>query len=334
MSDPFAGLPGERRERLRRSSQPKWTEPMLATLHDAPFSDPGWIFERKLDGVRCLVFRHGKGARLLSRHRKEMNPSWPELVDDLEKEKHDHFVADGEIVAFEGNRTSFARLQNRLQIRDPEEARKTGIAVYLYLFDLLHLEGRDTTGLPLRDRKSLLRRALSFPGHVRYTPHRNEEGEHLLRRACEKGWEGLIAKDASARYVHGRSRKWLKLKCVHRQELVIGGFTDPEGSRKGFGALLVGHYEDGGLRYAGKVGTGYDDETLERLGDRLRKMEREGSPFTESVRERGGHFVTPHLVGEFAFTEWTEDGKLRHPRFVGLRTDKKPGEVHRERPGR
>jgi ATP-dependent DNA ligase len=200
---------------------------MLATLHHEPFSDPGWIFERKLDGVRCLVFRRGETVRLLSRNRKAMNAPWPELVEDLGKESQDDFVADGEIVALEGQCTSFARLQGRIQIRDPKEARETGIAVYLYLFDLLHLEGHDTTALPLRDRKGLLRQALSFHRHVRYTPHRSEEGERRLDEACRKGWEGLIAKDASAAYVHGRSRKWRKLKCVHRQELVIGGYTDP-----------------------------------------------------------------------------------------------------------
>jgi bifunctional non-homologous end joining protein LigD len=333
MSDLFGGLSEESRGKLRKRSQPRWTKPMLATLHEEPFSGPDWIFERKLDGVRCLVFRHGEAVRLVSRNRKAMNAAWPEPVEDLEQERRGDFVSDGEIVAFEGHRTSFARLQGRMQIQDPNEARRTGIAVYLYLFDLLHLEGRDMTALPLRERKALLRRGLSFPGHVRYTPHHNGEGERRLREACQKGWEGLIAKDAGAAYAHGRSRKWLKLKCVHRQELVIGGYTDPEGSRKSFGALLVGHYEKGSLRYAGKVGTGYDEDTLERLGRRLRDMEQTRSPFAEAVREKGCHFVAPRLVGEFGFTEWTEDGRLRHPRFLGLRSDKKPEAVHRERTG-
>jgi bifunctional non-homologous end joining protein LigD len=332
LSGLFEGLSDESRERLDERSQPEWIDPMLATLHDEPFCDPDWLFERKLDGVRCLVFRKGKTVRLLSRNRKEMNGTWPELVDDLAKEGHDDFVADGEIVAFEGRRTSFSRLQGRMQIQSPEEARRSGIAVYLYLFDLLHLEGHDTTALPQRERKALLRRALSFPGHVRYTPHHNQEGERRLEEACRKGWEGLIAKDARAGYVHGRSRKWLKLKCVHRQEMVIGGYTDPSGSRQGFGALLVGHYEGEDLRYAGKVGTGFDEKTLETLARRLEATARKRSPFADPVPEKGVHFVSPRLVGEFGFTEWTEDGKLRHPRFVGLRTDMEPADVHRERP--
>ena len=168
---------------------------------------------------------------------------------------------------------------------------------------------------------------------MRYTPHRNERGEAYLEEACGKGWEGLIAKDARSKYEHRRSRKWLKLKCVNRQELVIGGFTEPRGSREGFGALLVGHYAHGRLRYAGKVGTGYDEDTLERLGARLRRLERSSSPFAGEIREDGAHFVRPELVGEFGFTEWTGEGKLRHPRFLGLRTDKRPRDVRRERPG-
>ncbi len=332
MSDPFAFLSPESRSRLHGRKPPTWTQPMLATLFDEPFSDPDWIYERKLDGVRCLVFRTGRRVRLLSRNRQSMNDTWPELVEELAEQPCGDFVADGEIVSFRGGRTNFSRLQQRIGIHSAAAARRSRVAVYLYLFDLLHLEGRDTTRLPQRDRKALLRRAIHFAGHVRYTPHRNEHGERLLASACRKGWEGLIAKDAGAPYEHRRSRAWRKLKCVHGQELVIGGYTDPQGSRRGFGALLVGHFQDGSLRYAGKVGTGFDDETLERLAARLGRLERESSPFAEPVNERGAHFVRPRLVGEFAFTEWTRDGKLRHPRFLGLRTDKDPEDVRRERP--
>jgi bifunctional non-homologous end joining protein LigD len=330
VSDIFDALSAESRARLRRRRRPKRTKAMLATLAHEAFSDPDWIYERKLDGVRCLVFREGGGVRLVSRNAKDMNATWPELVEALGNEPCDDFVADGEIVAFEGRRTSFERLQSRMQIQDPREARETGIAVYLYLFDLLYARGHDTTRVPQRDRKALLKRALSFHGHVRYTRHRNEKGERFLEEACARGGEGLIAKDAEAPYSHRRSRRWLKLKCVSRQELVIGGYTDPEGSRQGFGALMVGYYENGDLRYAGKVGTGYDDETLASLAKRLRKLERKSSPFAEDAREKGAHFVQPRLVGEFGFTEWTADGKLRHPRFVGLRHDKAPEQVRRE----
>jgi bifunctional non-homologous end joining protein LigD len=168
---------------------------------------------------------------------------------------------------------------------------------------------------------------------MRFTPHRNADGERYFDEACRKGWEGLIAKRADSAYAHRRSTDWLKFKCVKRQELVIGGYTDPKGKRTGFGALLVGYYEQGRLRYAGRIGTGYDDATLERLAARLAGLERRSRPFAdEDIPERGVHWVTPKLVAEAAFTEWTEDGRLRHPRFLGLRADKAPEEVGRERP--
>jgi DNA ligase D-like protein (predicted ligase) len=306
---------------------------MLATLTDEPFSDPDWIFERKLDGVRCLVFCKDGKVRLMSRNEHEMNETWPDLVDELEVKQKESFVADGEIVAFEGKQTSFARLQQRIGVEDATKARHTNVRAYLYLFDLLHAGVHDTTQLPLRERKMLLKKIVVFSDHVRYTPHRNRDGEALLKKACRKGWEGLIAKDAHAAYEHKRSKKWLKLKCVHQQELVIGGFTDPHGSRVGFGALLTGYYEEGTLKYAGKVGTGYDDELLSELRKHLDGLERETSPFDEDVSERGVHWVAPKLVGEFGFTEWTRKGRLRHPRFLGLRKDKNPKDVRRERPG-
>ena len=244
------------------------------------------------------------------------------------------FVADGEIVAFAGRLPSFSRLQGRMQIDDPEKARRTGIAVYLYLFDLVHLDGHNTTALPLRARKRLLGRALSFGDPIRRLAHRNRDGEALFADACKRGLEGLIAKRADAPYQPGaRSRDWLKFKCSREQELVIGGFTAPRGSRSDFGALLVGYNEDGVLRYAGKVGTGFDRETLARLGARLRDLERDRSPFADvDPVPTGTHWVEPRLVGQFAFSEWTRDGRLRHPRYLGLRDDKRPSEVVRERP--
>ncbi|MGD8318735.1 MAG: non-homologous end-joining DNA ligase [Myxococcales bacterium] len=319
--------------KLKQCAQPKWMDPMLATLTEDRFSDPDWIYERKLDGVRCLVFCTDGQIRMMSRNENEMNETWPDLVEELESHQRGRFIADGEIVAFEGKRTSFERLQQRIGVEDASKARHTNVRAYLYLFDLLYFDSYDTTKLPLRERKKLLKKALSFTDHVRYTPHRNEDGEAYLKEACRKGWEGLIAKDARAPYEHKRSKSWLKFKCVHQQELVIGGFTEPHGSRIGFGALLVGHYEDGALQYAGKVGTGYDDELLRELRKRLDELERDTSPFDEEVSEKEVHWVTPKLVGEFGFTEWTRQGRLRHPRFLGLRKDKDPKEVHRERPG-
>jgi len=334
MSELFDSLSAESRLKIRKRPRPRWIDPMLATLTDETFSDPDWIYERKLDGVRCLVFREGRKARLLSRNRKTMNATWPELVASIERDPCRDFVADGEIVSFEGSRTSFERLQKRIGISDTSRARATGVRVFLYLFDLLYVEGHETMQVPQRERKALLKRALSFRDPIRFTPHRNEKGEAYFEEACRKGWEGLIAKDARAAYENARSRKWLKFKCVHRQELVIGGYTDPKGAREEFGALLVGYYEDQELRYAGKVGTGFDDETLARLGPRLRELEQADSPFCARVEESGAHFVRPELVGEFGFSEWTRESKLRHPRFVGIRTDKEPAAVRRERSGR
>jgi bifunctional non-homologous end joining protein LigD len=191
---------------------------MKAVLTDEPFDDPGWIFERKLDGIRCIAIKADRRVRLLSRNHLSLNARFPEIVQALERDPATQFVADGEVVAFAGAQTSFAALQQRGERH---------VATFLYAFDLLHLAGHDTTALPLRSRKALLRRALAFHGPVRLTPHRNRDGEELFRDACRKGWEGLIAKRADAPYVHGRSRDWLKFKCSAEQELVIGGYTAP-----------------------------------------------------------------------------------------------------------
>ena len=262
-----------------------------------------------------------------------MSRTYPELVEALEREQSRDYVADGEIVAFDGAVTSFERLQGRMQLSDPEAARRTRIPVYLYVFDLPRHEGEDLRALPLRKRKARLRQALSFHGQVRFTPYRNERGEEMFREACEKGLEGVIAKRADSPYRSGRSRDWLKFKCHAEQELVIGGFTAPKGTRTEFGALLVGYYEGGRLRYAGKVGTGFGRDTLERLGRRLRELEQEESPFVDARPvPRGTRWVRPELVAQIAFGEWTRDGRLRHPRYFGLRDDKPAREVVRERP--
>lgn len=326
-------LNDEELEALAEKSMPRWTQPMLATLTDERFSSPDWIFERKLDGERCLVFRRKSQLRILSRNENSLNETYPELVEPLLGQREAHYIVDGEIVAFDGATTSFERLQGRIGISDPDKAKETGIGVYLYVFDLLYLGSYDIADLPLRRRKQLLRQVFDFADPIRFTAHRNEHGERFYKEACEKGWEGLIAKRADSTYVHSRSRNWLKFKCVNRQELVIGGYTEPKGSRSGFGALLLGYYEDDSLRYAGKVGTGFDDATLKRLGKKLQKLERDRSPYADSVQRRKGvHWVRPKLVAEIGFTEWTRKGRLRHPRFLGLRDDKKAEEVVREKP--
>lgn len=304
---------------------------MLATLTHNHFSHAEWIYERKFDGERTMAFRKGARAWLLTRNRKDISDTYPEVIGALERQHCDDFVVDGEIVAFEGSVSSFARLQKRMQIRDRRAAGESGIAVYFYLFDIIHLDGFVLEDLPLRARKSLLKRSIQFDDPLRYTRHRNGQGEAYYRDACERGWEGVIAKRADSVYRHRRTNDWLKFKCAKGQELVIGGFTAPKGNRKGFGALLVGYYDDDDLRYAGKVGTGYDDEQLTKLRARMDGMVRETSPFVDSVREPGATWIAPKLVGEFGFTEWTPSGKLRHPRFLGLRRDKNAKDVVREK---
>ncbi|MGP3977028.1 non-homologous end-joining DNA ligase [Streptomyces sp. 8N114] len=335
MSGLLDTLPGDQRALLRRAP-PGATpaeQPMRAELSDRrDFSAGGWIFERKLDGVRALAVREDGHERLLSRTGRRVDATYPEIVDALAAQTRSDFTVDGEIVAFAHGRTDFARLQQRMQLSTERQARASGVAITYYVFDLLRLDGMDLTRLPLRTRKSLLRRALDFRAPLRFTTHRNEGGRQLLDEACAHGWEGLIAKRADGRYLPRRSPDWLKLKCASGQELVIGGFTEPAGTRVGFGALLLGHYEGGTLRYAGKVGTGYDHATLLSLRRGLDELEVRRSPFADPVRERGAHWVEPRLVAQIGFTEWTRDGMLRHPRFLGLRDDKKPEDVVRETP--
>lgn len=330
MTDLLAHLTDQERDHIEPSRHPEWTAPMLATLTDKRFSDPDWIYERKFDGERALCFRKGKQVRLLTRNRRDVCNTYPELADALSKQACDEFVVDGEIVAFDKGISSFSRLQQRMQIRDPNEARSSRITVYYYVFDILRLKEYALDRLPLRRRKALLKQAISFRDPLRYTTHRNRDGESYFERACRKGWEGVIAKRAASAYRHSRSTDWLKFKCDKGQELVIGGFTEPKGGRIGFGALLVGYYDDDELHYAGKVGTGYDDEFLADFRQRLDRLARKTSPFADDVRENGVTWVSPKLVGEFGFTEWTRDGKLRHPRFLGLRRDKSAKNVVRE----
>jgi bifunctional non-homologous end joining protein LigD len=328
---PFDRLSAAERAALRPTAPPKTAPAMLATLTEDRFSDPKWIFERKLDGVRCLAHRDTRGrVRLLSRNDHDLSGAYPEIADAIGAQARTDLIVDGEVVAFAGRRTSFERLQGRLGLTDPEAARATRIPVFYYVFDVLYVAGQDTRAVPLLARKKVLRDVLEFDDPLRFTVHRREAGEEAFRAACERGDEGVIAKRADAPYTSGRSKDWLKFKCVHDQELVVGGWTEPKGSRAALGALLVGYYADGALQYAGKVGTGFDDETLRRLGAELAGLETDQTPFQTRIKERDVHWVRPELVAQIGFTEWTRDGRLRHPRFQGLRTDKAADEVVRE----
>lgn len=299
----------------------------LATRAGGPLSlRPGaWLLEPKLDGLRCICARNGAEVRLWSRNRLSFNERFPEVARALADLAADNFALDGEVVAMVGGRPSFSALQGAG--RGP--AAREGEVVY-WVFDLLWLLGQDVRQLPIEARKDLLAQAVPDSRHVRRLPALEGDPAQLFEQACRDGWEGLVAKRAGSAYRGGRSPDWLKLKCGCRQELVVGGFTSPKGSRWGFGALLVGYWEKGQLLYAGKVGTGFSEATLAELARELAALERPSSPFATLVREKGAHWAEPVLVAEVAFTSWTPDGRLRHPSFLGLRPDKPASEVVRE----
>jgi bifunctional non-homologous end joining protein LigD len=304
---------------------------MLATLTDEVFSRQGWLFEPKWDGERCLAFRRGRELNLFSRNRVRLNEKYPEVVEAIHQQETTSFIVDGEIVTFDGAITSFEKLQARMQVRHPSADLIRKAPVWFYLFDLLYLDCYDIRQVPLRYRKQVLRNAFDFQGCLRFTEHLETEGEDYYRRACQKGWEGIIAKNGASVYVSRRTRNWLKFKCKQEQEFVIGGYTEPRRSRRGFGALLLGYYRGQKLVHAGKVGTGFDQDLLRRLGEKLARLETPVSPFAEDgLQRRGVHWVKPKLVAQIGFTEWTAGGKLRHPRFLGLRNDKRPEDVVRE----
>lgn len=329
MTNIFDTIPEKVSKQINKVKQPSWTGPMLATLTHDTFSKKGWIFERKLDGERCLSFKKNSEVKLVSRNKKKKNHQYPEIAQALEKQDHD-FIVDGEVVAFDGNVSSFSKLQPRMQSKAPDQ----DVAVYYYIFDIIHLNGYELSKLPLKHRKSLLKKSIDFSSkHLRFTEHRDEKGEDFLKEACKKGWEGLIAKDAESQYSHKRSKSWLKFKCENSQELVICGYTAPQGERDYFGALIVGFYQDGKLKHAGKVGTGYDEETLKMLHDKMKMLKRKTPPFdNEKPDYKDVTWLTPRLVGEFRFTEWTSDNKLRHPSYLGLRDDKDAKDVTKETP--
>lgn len=333
MSGLLETLPPELGNRIRQAAPgvELAASPMLATLTDRRDFPHGWIFERKLDGIRVLAVREKSKVTLWSRSGRKLNATYPEIVDALAAQAGEDFTIDGEIVAYSHGRTDFARLQQRMGLTRAADVAATQVAVTYYIFDLLRLDGVDVRRLPLRTRKSLLRRSISFAAPLRFSAHRNEGGAELLADACGRGWEGLIAKRADSTYQGRRSGDWLKLKCARGQEFVVGGFTEPAGSRVGIGALLLGYYEQGRFRYAGKVGTGFDRRTLLALRRQLDELRTAESPFTDRVAERSVHWARPALVVQVAFAEWTRDGMLRHPRYQGLRDDKDPAHVVRER---
>jgi bifunctional non-homologous end joining protein LigD len=333
MNRPSKALARSAPQRSRQRPLPSWIPPMLATLSEVFPTEGKWVYEPKLDGVRALIYASEGAVRVYSRNRKPLNDAYPELVEALGPAVRGDAVLDGEIVAFDPKSgvTSFSRLQQRMQLRDPVRARRSQVEVHLYLFDCLYHDGVDLTKLPLLERKAVLRDVVWYDDPIRFTPFKTSGGVAMLKAACEQGAEGIMAKRAASPYVSTRSTDWLKLKCVRRQEFVIGGYTAPQGSRERLGALLVGYYDGDSLRYAGKVGTGYDRRALDMLHGRLGPLHRLTSPFAEGPSPAGDiQWVTPKLVSEVGFSEWTSAGLLRHPRYLGLRDDKPARQVRRE----
>jgi bifunctional non-homologous end joining protein LigD len=305
---------------------------MLATLTDRRDFGDDWLLERKFDGQRCVARKAGGEVRLESRTAKDLTSTYPEVRAAVASQQVRDLLLDGEVVSYDGAQTSFSRLQQRLGVGNPSAEKVAAYPVVFCVFDLLMVDGDDLRDQPLLDRRARLTATISPSAALQPSEAWRGDSERRFAQACGAGWEGLIAKRAQASYVPGRSRDWLKLKCVWEQEFVIGGYTDPSGGRTDFGALLVGYYDDGRLRYAGKVGTGYREATLRDLGARLRELETLESPFVDARPiPRGTHWIRPELVAQVGFAEWTNDGRLRQPRFLGLRDDKRPAEVLRER---
>jgi bifunctional non-homologous end joining protein LigD len=315
----------------RRSTLPQFVSPQLATLVSGPPAQGKgageWIYEVKHDGYRMLARLTRRDARLFTRSGKDWTEKLPHLARELKRLKLDGSWLDGEIVVLrEDGRSSFQRLQNAF------ESGRDAQIVY-YVFDAPYLRGEDLRALPLAERKARLREALGKSAAVRFSDHLEGEAGEVLEKACKLGLEGLIGKRTDAPYVAGRSKTWIKLKCRPRQDFVIVGYTAPSGSRTGFGALLLGFYDARmKLRYAGKVGTGFDEHMLSTLTKKLSSLRRSDSPLVDPPRERGIRWVKSQLVCEVAYTERTDEGILRQASFMGLREDIPPKSVGEERP--
>ena len=325
------------------SGKPRFVEPMKAKLVEKPPATGEWIYELKFDGIRLIATKdHGK-VSLLSRNQNDLSAGFPEIVEAVKNLPVDECVLDGEVVALdEEGRSSFQLLQAREM-----EGRKSPI--YFYAFDLLQLDGKSLVSLPLEARKNVLEKLCAGAGNpgIRYSGAIGGNANQLLAEVQRRGLEGIIGKLHNSVYEQGRrSGAWIKLKCVNEQEFVIGGYTPPQGARKYFGAILVGHYKDRDLVFAGKVGTGFTTKSLATLHKKFRAEEPAECPFVDLPSKQNGqwvlgitpsmmkkiHWINPKFVAEIKFAEWTRDGKLRAPVFLGLRDDKKPGEVIREAP--
>ncbi|MBI4219329.1 MAG: hypothetical protein HY682_04225 [Chloroflexi bacterium] len=318
-------------DRAKKATQPRSLAPQLATpVKGVPGSDD-WLHEIKYDGYRIVCVLSGGKVRLLSRRELDWTRKFLPIAKEIEDLGFSDCILDGEVVAAESGgdgRAKFQTLQNVLELKSKAQ-------LQYYVFDVPFYGGYNLRGCELADRKRFLEEVLAGlrkSSVVRYSTHIVGDGPNVFEHACRLGLEGIISKYASSRYVSIRTRSWVKVKCAHGQEFVIVGYTDPKGSRNGFGALLLGFYKDDDLIYCGKVGTGFDEETLRTVHARLSRLERKSAPVSAGPipHEKGIHWVRPELVAQIAFGEWTDDGRLRHPAFQDLRLDKKAADVRRE----
>jgi bifunctional non-homologous end joining protein LigD len=322
------------------SAKPQFIEPMKARLVDEPPKHGDWLYELKFDGIRAMAIKNDRKVSLISRNGNKLDARFPEIVGAVKNLPVREYVIDGEVVALdEDGRSSFQLLQG-LEM----EGRKAPLR--FYVFDLLQLDGKSLLGLPLEQRKQVLAKICENVGDpIRYSGEISGDVKSLLAEVKRRGLEGLIGKQRNSVYEPGRrSGTWIKLKCVNEQEFVIGGYTPPAGSRKYFGAILVGYYEIGKLRFAGKVGSGFTEKSLSMLHKKFREEEHDDCPFVDLPSKQGGewvqgitpsmmkkmHWVNPKFVAEIKFAEWTRDQKLRQPVFLGMREDKAATEVKRE----
>lgn len=315
----------------RRAEMPQVIKPMLATLVDAPFSDPDWLFETKWDGVRAVCFLdHGK-ARFISRNQNELTGQYPELADISQSLSGSRAILDGEIVALDEQGVSrFQLLQPRLGRKNQAEIARLAGSTRLayYVFDLLYLDDFDLMGCPLVDRKAQLEAIIKSGKNIRYSDHIVEHGEALYQEVAKVPLEGVVAKRLASTYAQKRSRDWLKIKTIQESEVVIGGYTEPRHSRSYFGALVVGLYERGQLDYVAHIGGGFNERSLAQLYQLLQPLRTSKCPFVEKpLTNEPVQWVTPKLVAQVKFAEWTSERRLRQPIFLGLRDDKLATEV-------
>jgi bifunctional non-homologous end joining protein LigD len=324
---------------------PRVIHPMLATLVDKPFDGPEWLYEVKWDGYRAIAFLESGSVRLVSRNQNDLTAAYPELRTLGDYIRTQTAILDGEIVALdEQGRPSFGLMQQRTGVGEGgRRIRRTrdDILVMYYVFDLLYLDGYNLMSAELEQRKALLASILAPGDLIRYSDHYVGNGKALFEAALQRELEGIVAKRRSSPYVQKRSGDWLKIKIVKRQECVIGGYTDPRGSRENFGSVVLGLYdEQGRLTPVGQAGSGFTEESHASMWKRLQALQATRNPFFGKVEStRPVHFVKPELVAEIKFSEWTHEGqsggiKMRAPVFQGLRFDKKPEECKFERPAR